>query len=83
MEEEISNMKSRKVWDLVPRPEGVKVVGCRWVYALKKNSQGKIIRFKSRLVAQGFSQQKGENYDETPTRLTTRAHAPDHARPRA
>lgn len=65
MDREISNMKSRAVWDLVQKPEGVKTVGCRWVYTLKKDNQGNIVNYKSRLVAQGFSQRKGENYDET------------------
>ncbi|GBM36439.1 Retrovirus-related Pol polyprotein from transposon RE2 [Araneus ventricosus] len=66
MDAEMHNMKTRKVWSLVPAPpKEVKVVGCRWVYNLKKNNEGKAVRYKARLVAQGFSQRKGENYDVT------------------
>ncbi|GBL95176.1 hypothetical protein AVEN_20455-1, partial [Araneus ventricosus] len=64
MDAEMHNMKTRKVWSLVPAPpKEVKVVGCRWVYNLKKNNKGKAVRYKARLVAQGFSQRKGENYE--------------------
>ncbi|GBM31708.1 Retrovirus-related Pol polyprotein from transposon RE1 [Araneus ventricosus] len=66
MDAEMHNMKTRKVWSLVPAPpKEVKVVGCRWVYNLKKNNEGKAVRYKARLVAQGFSQRKGENCEET------------------
>ncbi|GBN18669.1 hypothetical protein AVEN_2613-1, partial [Araneus ventricosus] len=40
MDAEMHNMKTRKVWSLVPAPpKEVKVVGCRWVYNLKKNNE--------------------------------------------
>lgn len=41
-----------------------KTVACRWVFAHKQNSKGEIYRQKSRLVAKGFSQVKGIDYDE-------------------
>ncbi|GFU40785.1 retrovirus-related Pol polyprotein from transposon RE1 [Trichonephila clavipes] len=41
------------------------LLGCRWVYNLKRDENGKVIGYKARLVAQGYSQIKGENYDET------------------
>lgn len=58
-------MKDRKVWKLVTAPCDVKPLGCRWVYTIKKDDTGKIARYKARLVAQGYSQIKGETYDET------------------
>lgn len=64
MDEEICTMMKRKVWHLVPRPEKAKIVGCRWVYTNKKDQTGNVVKFKARLVAQGFSQLKGINYDE-------------------
>ncbi|GBM73395.1 hypothetical protein AVEN_163196-1 [Araneus ventricosus] len=63
MEEEIEVMK--EVWELVPTLQNSKAIGCRWVYALKKNEKGEICRYKASLVAQGNSQQKGETYEET------------------
>ena len=64
MEKEIEIMKSREVWDLVPRMPDQKVLGNRWVYNLKTNEDNKIVRFKARLVAQGFRQIKGESYED-------------------
>lgn len=54
----------RNVWTLVPRTDGDKVIGCRWVYTLKTDDAGRAVRFKARLVAQGHRQIKGVNYDE-------------------
>ncbi|GFW69384.1 retrovirus-related Pol polyprotein from transposon RE2 [Trichonephila clavipes] len=65
MKEEIKVMKERDVWELVPTPQDSKVIRCRWVYTLKTYSKGKICRYKARLFAQGYNQQKGESYDET------------------
>lgn len=64
MADEIQTMKDRKVWVLVEKPKDAKILGCRWVYTIKNNDQGKPERYKARLVAQGFRQIKGESYDE-------------------
>ncbi|KAL6189936.1 hypothetical protein ACLB2K_036337 [Fragaria x ananassa] len=50
---------------LVPLPSGKNVVGSKWIYKIKKNSDGSISRYKARLVTQGYSQEKGLDYDET------------------
>uniref|UniRef100_A0A2N9I242 Integrase catalytic domain-containing protein n=1 Tax=Fagus sylvatica TaxID=28930 RepID=A0A2N9I242_FAGSY len=52
-------------WSLVPLPATKNVVGCKWVYKLKHNSDGSIARYKARLVAKGFHQQQGIDFDET------------------
>ena len=52
-------MEEHEVWNLVEIPTEKKAVGCKWVFKIKTDSEGKIKRFKARLVAQGF------NYDET------------------
>ncbi|KAL0359323.1 UNVERIFIED_CONTAM: Retrovirus-related Pol polyprotein from transposon RE1 [Sesamum angustifolium] len=50
---------------LVPKPENSQPVTCKWVYRLKKKSDGTIDRYKARLVARGFSQSYGLDYEET------------------
>lgn len=65
METEINMMKMRNVWHLETLPENCVPVGCRWVYAVKRDDKGRIAKYKARLVAQGFKQIKGDSYDET------------------
>jgi hypothetical protein len=65
MEKEMKSLKDNDVWDLVEKPEGRKVVGSKWVFKKKLNADGSIARYKARLVAQGYSQQRGLDYDET------------------
>ena len=56
MNNEYASLNKHQTWTLVPRPEGVNVVGSRWVFKVKRNSSGSIDRFKARLVAQGYTQ---------------------------
>jgi Reverse transcriptase (RNA-dependent DNA polymerase) len=46
-------------------PQGKKLVGCKWVYKLKYNSDGTVERYKARLVAKGYTQTYGIDYQET------------------
>ncbi len=52
-------------WELVERPASINVIGCRWVFKLKRNALNEIIKWKARLVAQGFSQVPGLDYMDT------------------
>ena len=52
-------------WELVPRRPGQAVVGCRWLFKIKRAADGSIARYKARLVAQGFTQVFGVNYSDT------------------
>ena len=64
MDEEIESLKSNNTYSLVPYPADAKVVGGRWVYAMKTEPDG-TERYKARYVAQGFKQINGEDYFET------------------
>ena len=65
MQDELAEFERNNVWQLVPTPEDVTVVGSRWVYRNKTDEDGVIIRNKARLVVKGYSQQEGIDYDET------------------
>ncbi|KAL8104298.1 hypothetical protein AgCh_028500 [Apium graveolens] len=65
MQEELNEFERNKVWTLVPRPKNRSVVGTKWVFRNKTDSDGIITRNKVRLVAKGYSQQEGIDYDET------------------
>lgn len=56
MKEELSLLRANKTWKLVTLPAGKNLVGCKWVYKIKSDASGEKRRFKTRLVAQGFSQ---------------------------
>ena len=54
-----------ETWDLVPLLEGKNVIGCKWVYKVKYNSDGTISRYKEILVAKGYAYTYGIDYEET------------------
>lgn len=64
MEQELSMINEKGTWELVDLPIGRKAVGSKWVFKLKSEDNGKNIRRKARLVAQGFTQQHGVDYEE-------------------
>ncbi|XP_058768131.1 uncharacterized protein LOC131641850 [Vicia villosa] len=66
IEAELNSLYKRQVFGPVVRtPEGVKPVGYIWVFVRKQNEKGEIVRYKAQLVAQGFSQRPGIDFDET------------------
>uniref|UniRef100_A0A6N2KNP9 Integrase catalytic domain-containing protein n=1 Tax=Salix viminalis TaxID=40686 RepID=A0A6N2KNP9_SALVM len=65
MDAEIAALQHNNTWRLVPRPADHNVVGCRWIFKTKLNADGSIERHKARLVAQGFSQKPGIDFEET------------------
>ncbi|GJS29491.1 putative ribonuclease H-like domain-containing protein [Tanacetum coccineum] len=64
MQEELLQFKLQQVWTLVDLPHGKRAIGTKWVYRNKKDERGIVIRNKARLVAQGYTQEEGIDYDE-------------------
>ncbi|GKG18561.1 putative ribonuclease H-like domain-containing protein, partial [Tanacetum coccineum] len=64
MQDELLQFKLQKVWTLVDLPNGKKDIGTKWVYRNKKDERGIVIKNKARLVAQGYTQEEGIDYDE-------------------
>lgn len=65
MKKEVKALKEKGTWEVVKRSKEMKVIGCRWVYKLKWSHDRSEVKFKSRLVAQGFAQEYGVNYFST------------------
>ncbi|KAL8135294.1 hypothetical protein AgCh_010089 [Apium graveolens] len=61
----MESMYTNQVWTLVEVPEGVKPIGCKWVYKRKIGVDGHVETYKARLVAKGFKQRQGIDFDET------------------
>ncbi|KAD5961360.1 hypothetical protein E3N88_12833 [Mikania micrantha] len=65
MESEVAALISNQTWELVPLPVDVKPITCKWVYKIKRKTDGTVERLKARLVARGFTQQFGFDYEDT------------------
>ncbi|XP_022024726.1 uncharacterized mitochondrial protein AtMg00820-like [Helianthus annuus] len=65
MRAEIDALHANQTWRLVQAPADANIVGCKWVYMIKRNHDGSVSRYKARLVAKGFHQTEGIDYTET------------------
>jgi hypothetical protein len=65
MHEELEQFEGNQDWELVDPPSGCKPIGTKWVWNNKEGEKGEVVRNKSRLVAQGFTQKEGIDYEET------------------
>jgi len=63
--EELATLKAAGTWRLEEAPARANIIGSKWVFKAKKDTMGNIAQYKARLVAQGFSQIGGINYDDT------------------
>jgi hypothetical protein len=65
MHEELHQFARNDVWTLVPRPSGHNIISTKWIFKNKSDEHGTVIRNKDRLVAQGYTQIEGVDFDET------------------
>lgn len=63
MKDEISSLLKNNTWELSDLPVDRKAIGSKWLFKRKLDAKGNIVRFKARVVAQGFSQKYGQDYD--------------------
>ena len=65
MKSEMDSMYKNQLWTLVDSPEGIKPIGCKWIFKKKTDMEGNVIAYKARLVAKGCCKKQGVYYDET------------------
>ncbi|KAG8491054.1 hypothetical protein CXB51_014208 [Gossypium anomalum] len=63
--EEMKALKNNETWEVSDLPKGKKTIGCKWIFTTKFKPDGRIDRYKARLVAKAFTQTYGLDYDET------------------
>lgn len=65
MQEKLDQFTRNNVWTLVPRPKNTNMIRTKWIFTDKTDEFGNIIRNKAKLVAQGYTQIKGIDFEET------------------
>ena len=65
MDSEINSLRENDTWDITSLPKNRKALRCKWIYKIKRNPDGSIDKYKARLVAIGYSQKEGIDYNKT------------------
>ncbi|XP_020682847.1 uncharacterized protein LOC110099886 [Dendrobium catenatum] len=65
MSDEFHALQKQATWTLVQPPANTPILGCKWTFKTKLLPNGSVDKYKARLVAQGYDQQYGINYNET------------------
>nr|GEV06461.1 retrotransposon protein, putative, Ty1-copia subclass [Tanacetum cinerariifolium] len=65
MQEELNEFKRLEVWELVPRPHKVMVINLKWIYKVKLDELGGILKNKAHLAARGYRQEEGIDFEES------------------
>ncbi|GKC42493.1 retrovirus-related pol polyprotein from transposon TNT 1-94 [Tanacetum coccineum] len=65
MQEDLNEFERLEVWELVPRPDKIMVITLKWIYKVKLDELGGILKNKARLVARGYRQEAGINFEES------------------
>lgn len=61
---ELESIMKNKTWELVEKPAGVKPIGLKWIYKIKRKADRTVVKYKARLVAKGYVQQQGIDFEE-------------------
>jgi hypothetical protein len=64
MDAELAAIRDNGTWELTTLPRGHRAIGLKWVYKVKKDPAGRVVKYKARLVAKGYAQRQGVDYDE-------------------
>lgn len=64
MKNEMESIERNGTWELTDLPQGHKEIGLKWIFKLKKDADGNIVKHKARLVVKGYVQEKGVDFDE-------------------
>ena len=65
MQDELNQFTRNDVWFIVPKTDDMNIIGTKWVFRNKMDENGNIVRNKVRLVAKGYNQEEGIDFDET------------------
>ncbi|GJT45992.1 retrovirus-related pol polyprotein from transposon TNT 1-94 [Tanacetum coccineum] len=65
MQEELNEFERLELWELVPHPDHVMIITLKWIFKVKLDELGRVLKNKSRLVARGYHQEKGINFEES------------------
>nr|GEW84635.1 Gag-Pol polyprotein [Tanacetum cinerariifolium] len=60
MQEEIYEFDRLQIWELVPKPDCVMIIALKWIYKVKLDEYGDVLKNKARLVVKGYRQEEGE-----------------------
>ena len=64
MKDEFNALLYNQTWQLVPRPQHHNIMGNKWIFRIKRHPDNGISRYKARLIAKGYNQQDGVDYDQ-------------------
>ncbi|GJX83098.1 retrovirus-related pol polyprotein from transposon TNT 1-94 [Tanacetum coccineum] len=65
MQDEIHEFDRLQVWELVPQPDCVMIIALKWIYKVKLDEYGDVLKNKARLVAKGYRQEEGIDFEES------------------
>jgi hypothetical protein len=65
IQDELDAHVKNNTWTIVDRTNNMNVIGCKWVFKKKRDSQGNVVKYKARLVAKGYNQQYGIDFRDT------------------
>ncbi|GKA18627.1 retrovirus-related pol polyprotein from transposon TNT 1-94 [Tanacetum coccineum] len=65
MQEELNEFERLEVWELIPYPDRVMIITLKWIFKVKIDEQGGVLKNKARVVARGYLQEEGIDFEES------------------